>query len=253
MVQWMIKDLLDLDVMTVTGQSLGDNLEMMQQTGFFDRNLGYLHNYKLERNDLIRNPNKEKMGSIAVLKGNIAPDGAVIKYTACSPDMHKHTGPAKVYNSEEAAQEAIINNKVNPGDVIFIRYEGPKGSGAPEMLMTTDAIVFDKRLNGSVALVTDGRFSGATHGPCIGHVSPEAADGGPIALVEDNDIVEIDVHARKLNIIGINGESKSAQEIAEIFAKRKEKWTPPDYSKRKGVFKQYTERAKSLMAGAYIE
>lgn len=253
MVQWMIKDLLDLDVMTVTGQSLGDNLEMMQQTGFFDRNLGYLHNYKLERNDLIRQPNKEKMGSIAVLKGNIAPDGAVIKYTACSPDMHKHTGPAKVYNSEEAAQEAIINNKVNPGDVIFICYEGPKGSGAPEMLMTTDAIVFDKRLNGSVALVTDGRFSGATHGPCIGHVSPEAADGGPIALVEDNDIVEIDVHARKLNIIGINGEIKSAEEIAEIFTKRKQKWTPPDYSKRKGVFKQYTERAKSLMAGAYIE
>lgn len=253
MVQWLLRDRLDLDVITATGKSLGDNLEQIQQSGFFERNLGYLANYKLVREDLIRNPAGAKIGAIAVLKGNIAPQGAVIKYSACSPDMHQHKGPAKMFNSEEGAQEAIINNKVNPGDVIFIRYEGPRGSGAPEMLMTTDAIVFDARLNGKVALVTDGRFSGATHGPCIGHVSPEAADGGPIAFIEDGDLIEIDVHARKLNIIGIAGELKTEEQIQEVLAQRKSKWTPPDFSKRKGIFKQYTEHAASLIQGAYIK
>lgn len=252
MVQWLIRDHLDLNVMTVTGRTLGENLEMMQQTGFFDRNLGFLANHQLKREDLIRKPEGAKIGAIAVLKGNIAPEGAVIKYSACSPDMHQHTGPARVFDSEEAAQDAIIHNRINPGDVIFIRYEGPRGSGAPEMLMTTDAIAFDSRLNGSVALITDGRFSGATHGPCIGHVSPEAADGGPIAFVEDGDIVEINVLARKLNIIGINGEQKTPEEVSAIYAQRKSQWTPPDYSSRKGVYKQYTENATSLMAGAYI-
>jgi len=252
MVQWLIRDHLDLDVMTVTGRTLGDNLEMMHASGFFDRNIGYLANHKLTREDLIRTPEKSKIGAIAVLKGNIAPEGAVIKYSACSPDMHQHTGPARVFNSEEAAQDAIIHNKVNPGDVIFICYEGPRGSGAPEMLMTTDAIVFDSRLNGRVALITDGRFSGATHGPCIGHVSPEAANGGPIAFVEDGDIVEIDVPARRLNIIGIAGEQKTPAEVDAVYAQRKLLWKAPDYSDRRGVYKQYTENAKSLMAGAYI-
>jgi dihydroxy-acid dehydratase len=252
MVQWLIRDHLDLDVMTVTGRTLGENLEILKGAGFFENNLGYLANFQLKREDLIREPGDSKIGAIAVLKGNIAPEGAVIKYSACSPSMHQHSGPAKVFNSEEAAQDAIINNKIDPGDVIFIRYEGPRGSGAPEMLMTTDAIAFDKRLNGSVALVTDGRFSGATHGPCIGHVSPEAADGGPIALIEDGDLIEIDVKARKLNVIGLAGKKAGAEEIAAAFAQRKSRWTPPDVSARKGIFRQYTANAASLMAGAYI-
>ena len=252
MVQWLIRDHLDLDVMTVTGRTLGENLEQLNESGFFERNHGYLTNYHISREDVIRSPDNTKIGAIAVLKGNIAPEGAVIKYSACKPDMHQHTGPARVFDSEEDAQEAIIHNRINPGDVIFIRYEGPKGSGAPEMLMTTDAIVFDSRLNGRVALVTDGRFSGATHGPCIGHVSPEAAIGGPIALVEDGDIVEIDVKARKLNIVGIAGERKLPQEIEAIYAQRKGRWVAPDHSKRKGVYRQYTANATSLMAGAYI-
>jgi dihydroxy-acid dehydratase len=253
MVQWMIRDHLDLNVMTVTGRTLGENLELLKASGFFENNLGYLANFQLKREDLIREPDKSKIGAIAVLKGNIAPEGAVIKYSACDPKMHQHCGPAKVFNSEEAAQEAIIGNKIDPGDVIFIRYEGPRGSGAPELLMTTDAIVFDKRLNGSVALVTDGRFSGATHGPCIGHVSPEAADGGPIALIEDGDLVEIDVKARKLAVIGLAGKTASAEEIAAAFVQRKSRWSPPDVSARKGVFRQYTCGAASLMAGAYIK
>lgn len=253
LVQWLIRDHLDLDVMTVTGRTLGENLEVMQSSGFFEQNHGYLANYKVKPEDVIRKPEQaKKIGSIAVLKGNIAPDGAVIKYAACRQDMHQHTGPAKVYNSEEEAQEAIINDRVNPGDVLFIRYEGPKGSGAPEMLMTTDAIVYDRRLNGQVALITDGRFSGATSGPCIGHVSPEAADGGPIALIEDGDIIEIDVPARKLNIVGFRGESRTSTEVDVELAVRREKWIRPDYSHRKGVYKQFTERAASLMAGAYM-
>lgn len=252
MVQWMIRDHLDLNVMTVTVRTLGENLDILKASGFFENNLGYLANFQLKREDLIRDPDKSRIGAIAVLKGNIAPEGAVIKYSACSPSMHRHTGPAKVFNSEEAAQEAIIANKINPGDVIVIRYEGPRGSGAPEMLMTTDAIVFDKRLNGSVALVTDGRFSGATHGPCIGHVSPEAADGGPIALIEDGDLIELDVAARRLTLVGLAGRKADEKEIAAALARRKTGWTPPDLSSRKGVFGQYTRQAASLMAGAYI-
>lgn len=253
MVQWLIRDHLDLDVMTVTGQSLGDNLKMLQKSGFFENNLGHLANFQLKREDLIRKPDQSKIGAIAVLKGNMAPDGAVIKYSACSPDMHQHTGPAKVYDSEEAAQDAIIHNRVDPGDVLVIRYEGPRGSGAPEMLMTTDAIVFDSRLNGSVALVTDGRFSGATHGPCIGHVSPEAADGGPIALIEDGDLIAIDVKARKLNVVGIARAPKSPAEVEAVYAERRARWVAPDYSDRRGVYRQYTLNAASLMAGAYIK
>jgi len=248
MVQWLIRDHLDLNVMTVTGRTLGENLEIVKASGFFENNLGYLANFQLKRED----PDKSKIGAIAVLKGNIAPEGAVIKYSACSPSMHIHCGPAKVFDSEEAAQEAIIGNKIDPGDIIVIRYEGPRGSGAPEMLMTTDAIAFDRRLNGSVALVTDGRFSGATHGPCIGHVSPEAADGGPIAFIADGDLIEIDVTARKLNVIGLAGKKASADAIAKAFADRQSRWSPPDVSTRKGVYRQYTRGAASLMAGAYI-
>lgn len=252
MVQWLIRDHLDLNVLTVTGRTLGENLEMLQQSGFFENNLGYLANFKLQRQDLIRDPDQSKIGAIAVLKGNVAPEGAVIKYSACSPKMHQHTGPARAFDSEEAAQDAIIHNRIEPGDVIVIRYEGPRGSGAPEMLMTTDAIVFDSRLNGSVALVTDGRFSGATHGPCIGHVSPEAADGGPIALIEDGDLIEIDVKARKLDVVGIAGVKASAEQVAATFEKRKSTWKARDFSSRQGVFRQYTQNAASLMAGAYI-
>jgi len=165
--------------------------------------------------------------------------------------MHHHVGPAAVFDSEEGAQAAIVSGKIKPGDVIFIRYEGPKGSGAPEMLMTTDAIVFDASLNGSVALITDGRFSGATSGPCIGHVSPEAVDGGPIALVENGDLIEIDIPNRKLNVVGSDGQRKSPQQIEEILLQRKRAWQLPARKPRRGVLQQYTDRATSLMSGAY--
>ena len=254
MVQWQIKDYLNLDVMTVTGKTLGQNLEYLHEQGFFERCHDHLKTYNVPVDEIIRPVEKAKQfGSIAILKGNIAPEGSVIKYSAVIPTMHQHVGPAAVFNSEEDAQKAIITGKIKPGDIVIIRYEGPKGSGMPEMFMTTDAIVFDETLNGTVALITDGRFSGASRGPCVGHVSPEAVEGGPIALVEDNDLIEIDIPARKLNIVGVSGERKTPEEITQVLIERKEKWQLPERKPRKGVLKKFTERAVSAMAGAYMK
>ena len=124
-----------------------------------------------------------------VLKGNLAPEGAVIKHTACPKEMFRATLNARPFDSEEEAIHAVLNHQIKPGDAVFIRYEGPKGSGMPEMFYTTEAISSDPQLSASIALITDGRFSGASKGPAIGHISPEAAEGGPIALVEENDII----------------------------------------------------------------
>ena len=151
--------MLHLDVMTATGKTLGENLEDVQRDGFFERNLGYLHNYGLTRDEVILPVEQAKeKGSIAVLRGNLAPEGAIIKYAACSQEMRERKGPARVFDCEEDAYRAVVENRVEPGDILIIRYEGPRGSGMPEMLMTTEAIVCDERLNGSVSLVTDGRF-----------------------------------------------------------------------------------------------
>lgn len=254
MVQWYIKDYLNLDVMTVTGKTLGENLEQLRQEGFFERAHGHLSSFNVPVDEVIRPIEKAKQyGSIAILKGNIAPDGAVIKYSAVIPSMHQHIGLAAVFNSEEDAQNAIIAGRIKPGDVVFIRYEGPKGSGMPEMYMTTDAIVFDETLNGTVAIVTDGRFSGATRGPCVGHVSPEAVEGGPIALVEDQDLIELDIPGRKINIVGVAGKKLEAEEVSRIMATRKANWKLPERKPKTGVLKRYTEKAVSAMAGAYME
>lgn len=254
MVQYMLRGYLDLDVLTVTGKTLRENLEDVQADFFFERNLGYLNNYCLTREQVIKPVETTKeMGSIAVLKGNLAPEGAVVKYAAIQGDMLKHTGEARVFDSEEACHDAVIQEKVEPGTVLIIRYEGPRGSGMPEMLMTAEAIVCDERLNGSTALVTDGRFSGATRGPCIGHVSPEAAVGGPIAFVQDGDLVELDIMNRSMNIVGIKGIKCSSEEVEKVLNERKLQWKPPEFKNRKGIFKRYTEGALSAMKGAGLE
>lgn len=250
MVQWMLRDHLDLDVMTVTGKTLGENLEMIQKDRFFERNVRYLHNYGLEREDVIFPVEKVKEnGSVAILKGNLAPEGSVIKYSACTEELRSHKGPARVYDSEEAAHDDVVNKKINPGDIVVIRYEGPRGSGMPEMLMTTEAIVCDKDLNGSVSLVTDGRFSGATRGAAIGHVSPEAARGGPLAYIRTGDIIEYDVEKRSLNVVGIDGKEMPLEEIEEVLKKRSEEGIKKS-SGRKGLYKRYTDHALSAMEGA---
>lgn len=250
MVQLMLKDYLNLDVMTATGKTLGENLEDLEKDNFFDRNIGYLTNYGLKREDVILPLDKvDEIGSIAILRGNIALEGSVVKYSACAENMLVHKGTARVYNSEEDAYNAVADGDINPGDVIVIRYEGPRGNGMPEMLMTTEAIVCDKRLNGTVSLVTDGRFSGGTRGAAIGHVSPEAAAGGPLAWVETGDIIEYNIPERSLNVIGINGVELSLEEVDKVFDKRSMNGIIPR-PPRKGLFKRYTTSALSAMKGA---
>ena len=250
MVQIMLKDHLDLDVLTVTGKTLGESLEEIQRDGFFERNIGYLHNYGLEREDVITPVETTKeMGSIAVLKGNLAPEGAVVKYSACEESMRKHQGKAVVFNCEEDAHDAVVEGRINPGEIMIIRYEGPRGSGMPEMLMTTEAIVCDHKLNGKVSLITDGRFSGATRGAAIGHVSPEAAVGGPIAYVETGDIIAYDVYEKTINIVGLCGTPLSPEEVQKGLEERK-KTQPLVKKPYKGVLKRYTDHAESAMKGA---
>lgn len=250
MVELELRDMLHLDVMTVTGKTLGENLEDLEKENFFQRNLGYLHNYGLEREQVIFPVEKAReKGSVAILRGNLAPDGAVIKYSACTEDMRERKGPARVFNCEEDAYQAVVDKKVAPGDMLIIRYEGPRGSGMPEMLMTTEAIVCDEELNGEVALITDGRFSGATRGAAIGHVSPEAAAGGPLAFVEDGDLLAYSVKNRSLDIVGTRGEEKSPEEIEEILQERRKAGILPR-PERKGLLKRYTSHALSAMEGA---
>jgi dihydroxy-acid dehydratase len=251
-VQMELRDLLDLKVLTVTGKTLGENLRRIGKEGFFRRGEGYLANFKLQREDVIRRVKDSKAyGSIAVLKGNIAPEGAVVKYAAVAPDMRTHEGPARVFNREEPAHEAILRGKVKPGSVVVIRYEGPRGSGMPEILATTEALVTNPDLH-NTAIVTDGRFSGATRGPCIGHVSPEAAQGGPIALVEDGDLIRIDIPKRVLAVVGIKGKKMEPRAIQGVFEERRKKWKPPKLQHPPGILRRYATQAASAMKGAYL-
>lgn len=256
-----IKEHLHLNVMTVTGKTLGENLDELRANGFYEKCNHWLDEFNkryqlnLTREDIIRPYDKAigTDGSIAILRGNLAPEGAVIKHTACPKEMFKAVLRARPFDSEEECLDAVLKHKVQKGDAVFIRYEGPKGSGMPEMFYTSEAISSDKELGKSIALITDGRFSGASTGPVIGHCSPEAVDGGPIALVEEGDLIEIDVKERKLNIIGVNGVHKTPEEIDEILKKRRKNWKPraPKYSK--GVMGLFTRHAVSPMKGAYLE
>ena len=256
-----IKEHLHLDVMTVTGRTLGENLDELKNNGFYEKCEKWLHEFnkrygiELTRQDIIHPYDKAigTDGSIAILRGNLAPEGAVIKHTACPKEMFKSILRARPFDSEEECLDAVLKHKVQKGDAVFIRYEGPKGSGMPEMFYTSEAISSDKELGRSIALITDGRFSGASTGPVIGHCSPEAADGGPIALVEEGDLIEVDVMERKLNIIGIKGERKTPEEIDAVLAERKKNWKPRELRYKSGVLRMFSEHAASPMKGAYLE
>lgn len=167
--------------------------------------------------------------------------------------MHKAVLRAKPFDCEEEAIDAVIKKVIKPGDAVIIRYEGPKGSGMPEMFYTTEAIASDEELSSTIALITDGRFSGATKGPAIGHVSPEAAEGGPIALVEENDLIEIDIENRVIAIIGIDGTECSEEEINRILQERKSKWTPREEKYKSGVLNIFSKHAVSPMKGGYMK
>jgi dihydroxy-acid dehydratase len=210
-----LSQFLNMTALTVTAKTVGENVKDVQVVDA----------------DVIRpltNP-VHKEGGIAILKGNLAPKGSVVKAVAVSPKMLKHSGPAKVYDSEKQAVEAMRNLQVQAGDVVVIRYEGPLGGpGMPEMLLPT-ASISGMGLSESVALITDGRFSGATRGPCIGHVAPEAAEGGPIALLKDGDIITIDIPNRTISV------ELSEQELKN----RQATWTPRPKKVTKGYLSRY--------------
>ena len=223
------KGLLDTGVLTVTGKTLEENLE-----GVVNRDP-----------ELIRPIDRPYSadGGIAVLKGNLAPEGCVVKRSAVAPEMMSHTGPARVFDSEDDAIQAIYDGKIVPGDVVIIRYEGPKGGpGMREMLNPTSAIV-GMGLGSSVALITDGRFSGATRGAAIGHVSPEAALGGPIAFVEEGDLVCIDIPSCKIEV----------RVDEAVLAARKAAWTCPEPRIKTGYLARYAKQVSSAARGAVLE
>ena len=250
-----IKDHLHLDVMTVTGKTLGENLEDLKKNGFYEKCDTYLKKTGLKRTDIIRSFDDPigTNGAIAILRGNIAPDGAVVKHSAVPKEMHKALLKARPFNCEEDAIHAILTHQIQPGDAVIIRYEGPRGSGMPEMFYTTEAISSDPELSASIALLTDGRFSGASKGPAIGHISPEAAQGGPIALIEENDLIEIDIPQRILRVVGINGEKCSEEEVQRVFNERRKALPPFKSRYTHGVLKRFTQTAHSPMQGGYMD
>jgi len=182
-------------------------------------------------------------GGLAILKGNLAPDGSVVKQSAVDPSMRHHRGPARVFNSEEEAVEAILGGKIQKGDVIVIRYEGPKGGpGMREMLSPTSAIA-GMGLDKDVALLTDGRFSGGTRGASIGHISPEAAQGGPIALVREGDEIEINLDEKRLTLL--------VEE--EEIQRRKQQWQPLEPKIKSGYMARYARMVQSADSGAVFK
>lgn len=256
-----LRDVLHLDVLTVTGRTLGENLDELKRSGYYERCEAMLQQadrrcgLALTKADIIR-PKERPLGtdgSIAVLQGNLAPQGAVIKHTACPKEMFRAVLRARPFDNEEDCIDAVLHHRVQPGDAVFIRYEGPRGSGMPEMFYTSEAISSDPELGRSIALITDGRFSGASTGPVIGHVSPEAQTGGPIALVEENDLIEIDIPARRLAIVGIQGERRTPEEIDAVLARRRAAWRPRPLKYPRGVLRLFALHAAPPMKGAYLE
>lgn len=249
-----IKSMLHLDALTVTGKTLGENLEELKSNGFYDHCEQYLAKWNLKRTDVIRRFDHAigTDGTVAILKGNLAPEGSVVKHSAVPKEMFKAVLKARPYDCEEDAIAAVLSHQIKPGDAVIIRYEGPKGSGMPEMFYTTEAISSDAELGKSIALITDGRFSGASKGPAIGHVSPEAAEGGPIALIEEGDLIHIDIPARLLEVVGIKGVEMSPDEVNKVLAERKAAWQPKEPKYKKGVLKLFSEKAVSPMKGGYI-
>lgn len=222
------KGLINLKCQTVTGKTVGENIKKV-----------------VNLDEEVIKPIKKAYrptGGIAILSGNLAPDCAVVKESAVAKEMLKHTGPARVFDSEDAAIKAIVGKKIKAGDVIVIRYEGPKGGPGMREMLNPTSVLAGMGMDKSVALLTDGRFSGATRGASIGHVSPEAREGGPIALVNEGDIIEIDIPARKLNVKLTKAE----------LDKRKAQWKKPPANVKKGYLARYAALVTSANTGAVL-
>src|SRR5262249_37296473 len=174
-------------------------------------------------------------GGLAILRGNIAPEGAMIKAFTVPKEMHVHVGPARVFDRETACLDALKQHAIKPGDVMVIRYEGPRANGMPEMYFASAVLAADPVLSQTTALITDGRYSGAMKGPSVGHVSPEALDGGPIALVEEGDLIEISIPDRRLGMVGIHGQRMAESEPERRLDERRVRRTPPPQRPTAGI------------------
>jgi len=224
-----VPELLNTDCLTVTGKTLGENTADAEI-----KNPDVIHP--------LENP-YSKTGGLAILKGNLAPSGSVVKTAGVKPAMLTHSGPAVIFESQEEACDGILAGKVKEGDVVVIRYEGPKGGPGMQEMLSPTSYVIGAGLGESVALVTDGRFSGGTKGACVGHISPEAAVGGPIGLLKDGDIIEIDIPKNKIDV------KLSDEELAE----RKKAWKPPKPRITKGYLAKYASLATSADTGAVLK
>ena len=223
------KNLINTSLITATGKTIAENIK-----GVVNRNPEILRP--------IENPYSDN-GGIAILFGNLAPDGTVVKRSACAPELMKHTGPARVFNDESEAMEAVQKSQIKAGDVVVIRYEGPKGGpGMREMLAVTAALA-GQGLDKHVALITDGRFSGATRGASLGHCSPEAAVGGPIALVKEGDLIELDINSYKITL----------KVSDEELAKRRAEWKAPEPKVKTGYLARYAKLVSSADKGAILQ
>ena len=244
---------LHMDCMTITGRTLGQNLRALERRGFFEKARRYLAEFNLDAPDVIRTKEKPmgEGGSISILRGNLAPGGAVVKHSAVVPEMRKVKGRAHPVEGQDAALKAIYQGKVKPGDILIIRYEGPR-RGCPEQFYVTEAIASSKELNESVALITDGRFSGASRGPAIGHVSPEAMAGGPIAVVDTGDLIEIDIPGRRLNVVGIHGKEVGVRRASAELKRRLRSWKAMEWTAPAGILSIYAELATSAAEGGYF-
>ena len=220
---------LNLDVQTVSGKTWREIIQTV-------------HNRRPEVVRCVEDPFHQQ-GSLAILKGNLAQEGAVVKQSAVVEKMLKHSGPAKVFNTQEDAVEAMYQDQISKGDVIVIRYEGPKGGpGMREMLVAT-TVLMGKGLGDSTALITDGRFSGGTRGPCVGHIAPEAAEGGLIALVEDGDLITVDIPGRNIKL----------HVADEILEERRKNWKPLPLKVNSKYLKRYAKLVGSVWKGALLD
>jgi len=224
-----VPNLLNLDCPTVTGKSLGENIAGAE----------------IKDTDVIHTLDNaySKTGGLSILTGNLAPNGAVVKSAGVAPEMLIHSGPAVIFESQEEACEGILAGKVEKGNVVVIRYEGPKGGPGMQEMLSPTSYIMGAGLGESVALITDGRFSGGTRGACIGHISPEAAVGGPIGLLKDGDIIEINIPGNKIDV------KLSEEELAE----RKKSWTPPKPKISEGYLAKYASMATSADTGAILK
>lgn len=242
----LLSDHLYMDVMTVTGKTLKENIEDLKTNGFFERNLEYLANKGLKRSDLICKPDIYGDEHILCLKGNVAPVGSIIKASGLPLEMRDVTLMVRSFDSEKAAFDAIMSGSITPNSAIVVKYCGPKANGMPEMFYLTEALSNDEQLSKTCALITDGRFSGASRGPIIGHVSPEAKNDGPIKYIRDGDLLKIDIGNRRIDIVDSN-----EQPVTDLMLRSRNVNEPK--CNHSGLIKLYTHLATDAIKGGTME